>query len=239
MRLLYPMADAVVAVSQGVARDLAAITGLPSHRIQVVPNPVVTPHLFRLAQEPIAHPWLHDPERPVIMGMGRLTRQKDFPTLLRAFAKVRAEKRCRLIILGEGGERFGLEALAGSLGIGDDVHLPGFVLNPYPYLAGAALFVLSSVWEGFGVVLAEAMALGVPVVATDCPSGPREILRDGQIAPLVPMGDPEALAGAMLDTLARPPAKATLQEAVAEYTVERSARRYVEVLTASRDPFRP
>jgi glycosyltransferase involved in cell wall biosynthesis len=239
MRLLYPMAHVVVAVSEGVARDLVELTGLSRERIQVIRNPVVTPAMFRLVREPIDHPWYDDLSRPVIIGIGRLTRQKDFPTLIRAFARVRSQLHCRLMILGEGRDRSMLSGLAHDLGIGADVALAGFVVNPYPFLGRASLFVLSSLWEGSPTVLTEAMALGVPVVATDCPSGPREILRSGQIAPLVPMGDPEALAAAMLDTLARPPAKATLQEAVAEYTVERSARRYVEVLTGSRDPFRP
>lgn len=233
MRLLYPMAHVVVAVSEGVARDLAGITGIPSDRIQVIRNPAVTQAMFRLAREPIEHPWFHDASLPVILGMGRCTRQKDFPTLIRAFARVRRQRPCRLMILGEGRDRAALSGLADTLGVTKDVEFPGFVVNPYPFLSRAALFVLSSIWEGSPTVLTEAMALGVPVVATDCPSGPREILREGRIAPLVPMGDPEALATAMLDSLARPPEKTTLQEAVAEYTVERSARRYVEVLMNS------
>jgi len=123
-----------------------------------------------------------------------------------------------------------LSELARSLGVAEDVALPGFVVNPYPFLRRASLFVLASLWEGSPTVLTEAMALGVPVVATDCPSGPREILRDGQIAPLVPMGDPEALAAAMLDTLARRPDQVALQNAVVHYRVAASSRRYVEVL---------
>jgi glycosyltransferase involved in cell wall biosynthesis len=239
MRLLYPMAHVVVAVSEGVARDLVEITGLPRGQIQVIRNPAVTRAMFGLAQEPLGHPWYQDASIPIIMGIGRLTRQKDFPTLIRAFARVRSQLPCRLMILGEGRDRATLNGLAHDLGIRADVHLPGFVLNPYPFIAGASLFVLSSLWEGSPTVLAEAMALGVPVVATDCPSGPREILRGGQIGPLVATGDPEALARAIVGTLARPPAKATLQAAAVEYTVERSARRYVEVLTGNRDPFRP
>jgi len=236
MRLLYPMAHVVVAVSEGVARDLVEITGLPRERIRVIRNPAVSRAMFRLAREPIDHPWYRDPSTPIITGVGRLTRQKDFPTLMRAFARVRSQLPCRLMILGEGRDRAMLSELAHSLGIAADIALPGFMANPYPFLSRASLLVLSSLWEGSPTVLTEAMALGVPVVATDCPSGPREILQGGRIAPLVPMGDPEALARAIVETLARPLAKAALEEAVAEYTVERSAERYVEVLTAPGGP---
>jgi len=230
MRLLYPMADVVIAVSEGVATDLVEITGLPRERIQVIRNPAVSGGMFRLAQEPVDHPWYQDPSTPIITGIGRLTRQKDFPTLIRAFSRVRSLRPCRLMILGEGRDRAMLSELARSLGVAEDVALPGFVVNPYPFLRRASLFVLASLWEGSPTVLTEAMALGVPVVATDCPSGPREILRDGQIAPLVPMGDPEALAAAMLDTLARRPDQVALQNAVVHYRVAASSRRYVEVL---------
>jgi glycosyltransferase involved in cell wall biosynthesis len=230
MRLLYPMADVVVAVSEGVARDLVEITGLPRQRIQVIRNPAVSGAMLRLAREPIDHPWYQDASIPIITGMGRLTRQKDFPTLIRAFARVRSQLPCRLMLLGEGGDRAMLGELAHRLGVAEDIALPGFVVNPYPFLSRASLFVLSSLWEGSPTVLTEAMALGVPVVATDCQSGPREILRGGEIAPLVPVGDPEALAAAMLDTLSRRPNKVALQNAVVHYTVAESSRRYVEVL---------
>jgi glycosyltransferase involved in cell wall biosynthesis len=230
MRLLYPMADVVVAVSEGVARDLVEITGLPRGRIQVIRNPVVSRAMFRLGREPVGHAWYQDASTPIIIGIGRLTRQKDFPTLIRAFARVRSQLPCRLMILGEGRDRAMLSKLAHNLGISEDVALPGFVVNPYPLLARASLFVLSSLWEGSPTVLTEAMALGVPVVATDCPSGPREILRDGGIAPLVATGDPGALAAAIRDTLVRPPDKVALQKAVVHYTVAESSRRYVEVL---------
>ncbi|HVO83536.1 MAG TPA: glycosyltransferase [Syntrophobacteria bacterium] len=239
MRLLYPMADVVIAVSEGVARDLVEITGVPRQRIQVIRNPAVSGAMFRLAQEPVDHPWYRDRSTPIITGIGRLTRQKDFPTLIRAFAQVRSQVPCRLVILGEGRDRAMLSELAHSLGVAADIALPGFVVNPYPFLRGASLFVLSSVWEGSPTVLTEAMALGVPVVATDCPSGPREILRGGEIAPVVPMGDPDALAAAMLDTLARRPDGVALQKAVVDYTVAESSRRYAEVLLGRACPTAP
>lgn len=230
MRGFYRHLDALVAVSQGVADDVRAITGLPEERVLVIRNPVVTPELTRLAAQPREHPWLREAKLPVVVGMGRLTRQKDFPTLLRAFSRVRAERPCRLIILGEGRDRAGLEALAEALGVRADVDLPGFAENPYPYLASASLFVLSSVWEGSPNALTEAMALGTPVVATDCPSGPRELLRGGSVAPLVPLGQVEALARAMLAQLERPTAAASLREAVRDYDVAVSARAYARAL---------
>jgi glycosyltransferase involved in cell wall biosynthesis len=230
MRLIYPLADAIVAVSHGVAHDLSKIAGLPLERIQVIPNPVITPGLARLAVEPVAHPWFGNKRTPVILGIGRLTRQKDFSTLIKAFATVRAKRQCRLLIIGEGRDRLALEALAAELGLRDDVNLPGFVENPYAYMSRSALFVLSSLWEGSPNVLTEALALGVPVVATDCPSGPREILAGGRHGHLVPMGDPEALAKAILETLANPPEKDALVAAVREYTSSVSSKRYLDAL---------
>jgi len=230
MRLIYRNADAVVAVSQGVARDMARITGLPTSAIRIIPNPVITPRIFRMAREPVTHPWLVNGGEPVIVGIGRLTRQKDFPTLIRAFAAVRRKLPCRLIILGEGKDRGSLEHLTKQLSLSEQIDMPGFVENPYAYLKRAALFVLSSAWEGSPNALTEALALGVPVVATDCPSGPREILKEGAIGRLVPVGDPDALAAAMLATLSAPPDETLLKSAVREYTAEVSSQRYLDLL---------
>jgi len=230
MRLNYAAVDAVVAVSHGVAADTAKITGLPSDRIHVIRNPVVTPRLRLLAEAPTPHPWLEVIAPPVILGAGRLTKQKDFSTLLRAFARLKGQMQARLIILGEGGERGKLERLIKDLGLSADVALPGFSANPYAYMARASLFVLSSRWEGSPNVLTEAMALGTAVVATDCPSGPREILQDGRIGALVPVGDVAELAEAMRVTLASPPDPALLRAAVQDYQVETSATEYLRVL---------
>jgi glycosyltransferase involved in cell wall biosynthesis len=230
MRRFYPRADAVIAVSRGVAQDIRAVTGLGGDRLQVVPNPVIDASLFERAAEPVEHPWLLEETVPVILGIGRLTRQKDFGTLLGAFARVRKRQSCRLVILGEGRDRPRLEAQAQRLGVAADVSLPGFIANPYAYLSRARLFALSSAWEGSPNALTEALALGVPVVATDCPSGPREILDEGRVAPLVPVGDVAALAGAMERVLRQPPPAELLRRAAADYTVEHSTRRYLEVL---------
>ncbi len=229
MRWLYPRTDAIIAVSEGVAADTRNVAGLADGHVTVVRNPVVAPDLAARASAKVAHPWLGG-EMPVVLGAGRLTRQKDFPTLIRAFASLREMRPARLVILGDGPDRQALARLARTLGVGGDLDLPGHVDNPHAWMAKAGLFVLSSVWEGSPNVLTEAVACGTPVVATDCPSGPRELLADGRYGLLVPVGDDAALAAAMLRTLDRPLPAATLREAVRDYTVEASARGYLRVL---------
>ena len=204
IRRFYPWADGIVAVSKGVADDLAQVTGIPRERIQVIYNPVVTPELHQKAQAPLDHPWFKPGEVPVLLAVGRLVVQKDFPTLIQAFARVRQARPTRLLILGEGEERPALEALVRQLGLEQDVSLPGWVENPYPHMVQASLFVLSSRWEGLPGVLIEALycGCGVHLIATDCPSGSREILRNGQYGQLVPVGDVGALALAIETALA-------------------------------------
>ena len=228
MRRVYPRAQGVIAVSRGVAEDIAKSVPLPLNRIHVVPNPVIPPELPGLASAPVDHPWLATPGPPVILGAGGLRKSKDFPTLLRAFARLREQRLLRLVILGEGRQRSRLEVLAAELGVRDDVSLPGFVANLYAYMARARLFVLSSLWEGSPNVVVEAMAVGTPVVCTDCPSGPREILQGGTYGPLVPLGDVDAMAGAVAATLDAPPSGEILKAAVAPYTINLSTERYLE-----------
>ncbi|WP_018716599.1 glycosyltransferase [Arhodomonas aquaeolei] len=230
MRVLYHRVDRVVAVSEGVAEDTRRIAGLAAGRVCVVRNPVVSPDLAEQARAEPDHPWLREPGPPVILGAGRLTRQKDFPTLLRAFARLRAGRPARLVILGDGGQRGALEAQAAELGVADDLALPGHVANPYAWMARASLFVLSSAWEGSPNVLTEAVALGTPVVATDCPSGPRELLADGRFGPLVAVGDDIAMAAAMAAVLDAPLPPETLRGAAAGYTLEASAAGYLRAL---------
>lgn len=233
MRPLYARVDHVVCVSGGVLEDTESLTGLPRTRLSVVRNPVVTPRLAVLAAAAPAPPlpaWTGHCKVPLIVGAGRLTEQKDFATLIRAFAQLRRTRPVRLAILGDGRERAALLALASSLDVAEDLVMPGFVPNPWAWMAHAQLFVLSSRWEGSPNVLTEALALGVPSVATDCPSGPRELLRAGAVGPLVPVGDALALAAAMAATLENPPPAHVLREAVAEHTAEVSAGRYLELL---------
>ena len=201
MRWAYPQADGVVAASKGVADDLASVIGLERERIEVVYNPIDISHVATLSKEPLQHPWYIEGSLPLIVAAGRLTRQKDYPVLIHAFAIVRANRPSRLMILGEGEARGELEALVRELGLGDDVAMPGFVDNPFAWMRRSSLYVLSSAFEGFGNVLVEAMACGTPVVSTDSPSGPAEILGKGRWGRLVPVGDVKALAEAMMATL--------------------------------------
>lgn len=232
----YRRADAIVAVSQGVADDLQIHFDLPVSLLHVIHNPVVTPQIIQQACEEPLHPWLAAAGPPVILGVGRLRRQKDFPTLIRAFDRVRRQHDCRLIILGEGKERSTLENIVRNLSLENHVSLPGFAPNPFSYMRRAAVFVMSSAWEGFGNVLVEALAVGVPVISTDCPSGPREILADGHYGDLVPVGDVEALAQAILHTLDSPIKPELRNEAVARFTIERAATAYAKLLQLSNHP---
>lgn len=196
-RWLYPWADEIIAVSNSVADDLAKAITIPRGRIQVVVNPVVTPGLRRKSEESLTHPWFEIGGPPVILSVGRLTSQKAFDVLIQAFSCVRKIRPVRLLILGEGEERLRLETLVRQLDLEQDVHFLGFMQNPYPYMARAALFVLSSRWEGLPTVLIEALYLGTPIIATDCPGGSREILKDGEYGQLVPVDCPQALADAI------------------------------------------
>ncbi len=230
MRWIYPFADAVLVPSKGAADDLAAYARLPRERVHVVPSPIITPTLRLRAAEGIDHPWFAEGEPPVILGVGELSERKDFATLLRAFARVRRERACRLLILGDGRRREELEALAIELGVHEDVGLHGFVPNPYPYMMRAAVFALASRWEGMPVVLVEALGLGRPCVACDCPSGPREVLDGGRVGPLVPLQDDATFADALCRQLDDPTPEAQSRAAVAGYTDMASARAYLTAL---------
>lgn len=229
LRTFYPWAAAVVAVSRGAADDLARTAGLPRDRLEVVYNPVITPAMMALSEQTPDHPWFAPGQPPVILGVGRLTRQKDFPTLIRAFAELRRSRAAHLIILGEGEDRPALEALIAELGLVNDVALPGFRENAMAYIAGSALFVLSSAWEGLPTVLIEALAAGTRVVSTDCPSGPREILQDGRLGTLVPVGDAAALAAAMMGALDRPGAPAP-PDALRPFTRDAAIDHYLSLI---------
>lgn len=230
VRRVYRWADAITAVSNGVAEDLAAFTSLPPERIVTIYNPSSSPALVAAAQAAPEHPWFGPGASPVVLAAGRLEPQKDFATLLRAFARVRRRRDVRLAVLGEGRQRAALQALARELAVDDAVDMPGFVANPWAYMARAALFVLSSRFEGFSNVLVEAMTCGCPVVSTDCPSGPAEILGGGQYGKLVPVGDAAALADAIEQALDDPPDRARLQARAQEFSVERARDRYLALL---------
>ena len=227
--LVYPRADGIVAVANAAADDLSAVIQVPRERINVIYNAAPDqPAIDDLS--PPSHPWFQSPGPPLMLAAGRLEPQKDFANLVRAFAILRRGRPARLMILGEGRQRDELQALAETLGIAGDVCLMGQVSSALPYMKHAALFVLSSRFEGFPVVLVEALACGTPVVSTDCESGPREILLNSTIGHLVPVGNAEALAEAMAKALDHPGNNRQRKARVADLTLERTADAYLEVL---------
>lgn len=234
MKLLYPRAEAIVGVSQGVAEDLEHQMGFVPGTVSVVYNPVVDNELIAKAKAPLTHSWFHKGSPPVFLAVGRLTEQKDFLTLIKAFALLRKQKMARLIILGEGESRSELEALIESLEITEDVSLPGFASNPYAYMCNASAFVLSSRWEGLPTALIEAMACGCPVVATEGPTGAREILAGGKYGPLVPIKNPVALSEAMLQVLEVPVTRDRLVQRGMYFSIDRAVSEYLKLLLGDR-----
>jgi len=230
IRRFYPWADAVTAVSDGVADDLARVSGIPRAQIVTTWNPVVSPALAEAAAQPLEHPWFRTGEPPVVLGVGKLRPQKDFATLIDAFAMLRGKRPARLVILGEGPEASRLRVRARRLDVSPDVAFEGFVANPFAYMARASVFALSSAWEGLPSVLIQAMACGCPVVSTDCPSGPSEILEGGALGPLVPVGAPDALAAAIGQLLDAPPDRERLRRRADDFSVDRVAGRYLAVM---------
>lgn len=228
----YRRCDGIIAVSNGVAQDLVSFAHLDQAKVHYVHNPVYDEKILARAAEAAPHPWLASADRasPVIIAVGRLHPQKDFPTLIKAFFELRAKRPARLIIFGEGSERALLERLVEGNAFAKDVSLPGFCKNPFAAMARADLQVLSSRWEGFPNVLVEGMSCGAAVVATDCPSGPQEILDGGRYGPLVPVGDVLGLSCAMAQALDNPQAGAIASERAKIFSVKNAARRYLELL---------
>ena len=231
----YPWADAIVTASEGVARDIEQHANISMQQMTVIHNPVVTSDFSEKAQEAIAHPWFADDQPPVLLGVGRIVKQKSFATLIQAFALVRQRCPARLMILGDIDPREPevkpeLELLIKKFGLQDDVLFLGFVENPYAYMARANVFVLSSIYEGFGNVVAEAIAAGTPVVSTDCESGPAEILNKGQYGELVPVGDQGAMAEAIVTTLNRPMDTQVLKVRSQAFTIDCIVHQYLDVL---------
>jgi glycosyltransferase involved in cell wall biosynthesis len=225
VRRWYPRNRAVIAISEQTAADMREILG-PELPILTIPNPVVAPELYAKAAMPIEHPWLRDPRGPVVVAAGRLEYEKDFGTLLRAFAFLRARVDARLLLFGEGGLRADLELERARLGLTDVVDMPGWAENPYPYLQAADLVVLSSFWDALPTVLIEALALGTPVVSTACGEGPGEILQGGRLGRLVEPRNPRALADAMAATLADPLPAGILRDGARRYHAQHNADRY-------------
>ncbi len=227
-RLAYPLADARIAVSKGVADDLASLSGLPRDSFSVVYNPAALgQRRAPRAQSPEA---LSSVPGPVVLSVGTLKRVKRYDLLIQAFARLPASLCATLCILGDGAERPELERLVATRGLEGRVLLPGFATDTAPWYAAADLFVLSSDYEGFGNVIVEAMEHGIPVVSTDCPAGPREILCDGKYGRLVPVGDVDALAIAMATALEENPDRESLKARARDFSVEKIAGEYLRVM---------
>jgi glycosyltransferase involved in cell wall biosynthesis len=230
-RLLYPLADGIIAVSDGVRDDSTKLFRLNGRLCQTIYNPLDRNRIIQLSEESIDHPWFLTGSDPIVIGIGRLEKQKDFHNLIGAFVEVRKRFDAKLAIFGEGSERQALTALIDSLGIANHTWLPGFIPNPYPYLKRASVFALSSEWEGLPTALIEALALGVPVVSTDCPSGPSEILASGKYGIIVPMKDSAALARGILKVLDghRPNVP---EQALERYAVDAVVDRYLNLMSS-------
>lgn len=227
VRRVFSEADKIICVSRGVAQDLGRILRRDPHEFIILPNPSVPPELEAMAHAPLDHPWFASDQPPVILGVGRLGRVKNFPMLVRAVARVRKQRDCRVVILGEGKYHTKLTKLAHRLGMLDALDLPGFAANPYAYMARAAIYVSTARSEASSNALIEALACGTPVVATDCPGGTRELLQDGALGPLVGIDDDVALSEAILHRLDQPRDAERLRAAVESHRVERSSQAYL------------
>lgn len=235
---IYGLCDGVVSVSEGVRQDVIAGTGLAGDQISVIYNPVRQVMRSASLADPDIVAWWRGGSAKLI-AIGSFKPQKDFSNLLQAFARVLQTNDARLLILGEGPLRDELEALIVALGLSDRVQMPGFVSDPYPYLAQADLFVLSSAWEGLGNVILEALVCGTPVVSTDCPSGPAEILENGRYGHLVPVGDAEALAHTITKALTASHDRDLLRRRGSEFSVERAAEQYLALLDPGKQASEP
>lgn len=204
MMKYYPQCNSLISVSDGAAKDFSKLTGLPEAPIHRIFNPVVTDDLIERSMSRPDHPWFQTDQPPVIIGIGRLVKNKNFDHLIEVFDILREKRECRLVIVGEGPARTDLDSIAENSPFRQDIFFTGRLENPFPYLRYASVMVLTSSYEGLSNTIIEALALGTPVVSTDCPFGPREILEGGRFGELVPVNDVKALSEAILKTLRNP-----------------------------------
>ena len=230
-KLLYPKADNIIAISEGVKQSLVKNFNLDSSKIQTIYNPSADEKILSLAKEDIDRDLISN--RPLIVSIGRLTKQKDHITLLKAFNKIHSNIDCNLYIIGEGSERRNLEKFIKNNNIDNKVKLLGYQSNPWKFLSKSNLFVLPSIWEGFGNVIVESMLIGIPVISSDCPSGPREILNNGKSGKLFQVGDYNHLANIMEEIISSDNSElinyAKLRSK--DFTIEKITQEYQKVLT--------
>lgn len=231
-RWLYTQGNAFIGNSKGVVEDLVRDLGVAAPCVHLIHNPIDLDCVQQQARLPSPHPWFDDGGPPVVLGMGRLTEQKGFDVLLSAMAELTRRRRARLIVLGDGPDAKALHRQARALGIGHLTQFVGFQCNPYAWLGRCHLYCLPSRWEGFPQTLMEALSLGRRVVASDCHSGPREMLEDGRYGLLVPVGEVAALAEAIERALDQPRATAMQVTGVRRFALGAQADKYLKVLLA-------
>jgi len=231
---LYPKADGVIALTLAGVQEMTGELRLAPEKVMSIPNPVDIAQFRELAEMRPDHPWMAPGQPPVILAVGRLAAQKDYPTLLAAFARLRAERPARLVILGEGSLGPELQRQIDAAGLSDDVMLAGFQANPFAWMGACAVYVMSSRHEGFPNALVQAMACGARVVSTDCPTGPAEILENGKWGHLVPVGDAVALSEAMIAALTDCEAPDVLKR-VFEFQIDNIVSKYIHALGIESD----
>ena len=228
----FPHANVITAVSEGVRNDLLNEFPELEDKTIIIYNPVINQSLMEKSMEKIELPWQVDSSIPMILAAGRLVADKNFDLLIRAVATARETRRIRLVILGEGEEKYNLAHVAQQTELGEDISLHGYTKNPYAWMRKADLFVLSSRREGLPMVLIEAMAAGCKVISTDCPSGPREILQEGKLGILVPVGDTQAMSDAIIKSLMISGSDQAVQEALKPYHVTTVCDQYLELMSS-------
>lgn len=230
MQILYPYADQLIAISNGVRRDLLGFSRTKTGKTRVIYNPIDIKQIALLSEKSCSHSWLTKKEAPVIAAVGRLVPQKGFDTLINAFALVQEKMDARLIILGDGPLKSDLTKQIKHHCLEDRIELVGFKTNPFTFIRHADLLAMSSRWEGFGMVIIETLACGTNIVSTDCHSGPSEILDSGKYGKLVPVDDVDAMSRAIVDLLHSPHSPSVLKERAQFFSREKIAREYMEVL---------
>jgi glycosyltransferase involved in cell wall biosynthesis len=231
-RLTYPKSDSIISISNGVFIDISQTVRDIPEGSSIIHNPAYDSSINKKCRDPVDHDWLNDDNKKVIISVGNLKPQKDYPTMLRCISELQDKSEMYLVILGKGKQKENLMKLADELGIQDRISFEGFVNNPYSYMSKADVFALSSEWEGFGNVIVEAMACGTPVVCTDCPGGASEILNDGKYGSLVPVGDEEALASAIWEMLNNPTDSSTLKSRAKDFDVRHIVDQYERVFNS-------
>lgn len=229
-KYLYPLATHIVGVSTGITNEIHQMSNIDHRKVSRIYNPVVTAQMLEQSKQVPSHKWFIEKSEPILVSVGRLERQKDFETLIRAFHQVQSQLACKLLILGEGSERSKLESLIHELNLTHRVELTGFLSNPYSFIAHADLFVLSSRFEGLPTVLIEALACKTPVVATNCISGPAEILEGGKYGKLVEVGNVGALAQAIIECLQNHPDRDSLGKRAQLFSTENAIKAYSNLI---------